>query len=84
MELNKIYCIDCLEFLKTIPDESVDLVVTDPPYNISQKNNVTFDGRIIKKNFGDWDFKANFIGCELNSKYVKWANSRLLMNIVCF
>jgi DNA modification methylase len=25
---------DCLEFLKTMPDKSVDLVLTDPPYNI--------------------------------------------------
>lgn len=33
-ELNKIYCMDCLEGLKKIPDNSVDLVVTDPPYNI--------------------------------------------------
>ena len=28
---------DCLELLKSIPDESVDLVFTDPPYNISSK-----------------------------------------------
>ena len=34
-ELNKIYCMDCLEGLKKIPNNSVDLVVTDPPYNIS-------------------------------------------------
>lgn len=33
-ELNKIYCMDCLEGLKKIPDNSVDLVVTDPPYGI--------------------------------------------------
>jgi len=33
MELNKIYCMDCLEGLKKIPDNSVDLIVTDPPYN---------------------------------------------------
>ena len=25
---------DCLELLKTIPDESIDLILTDPPYNI--------------------------------------------------
>ena len=31
-ELNKIYCMDCLEGLKKIPDKSVDLIVTDPPY----------------------------------------------------
>ena len=34
-ELNKIYCMDCLEGLKKIPDNSVDLVLTDPPYGIN-------------------------------------------------
>ena len=47
---------DCLEYLKSIPDNFVDLIVTDPPYNVSQKKNVMFDGRTIIKNFGDWDF----------------------------
>lgn len=32
MELNKIYQGDCLEVLKTWPDESVDMVITSPPY----------------------------------------------------
>lgn len=32
MRLNYIENIDCLEGLKEIPDKSVDLVVTDPPY----------------------------------------------------
>lgn len=32
MRLNYIDNIDCLEGLKDIPDNSVDLVVTDPPY----------------------------------------------------
>jgi len=50
---------DALEFLKTIPDNSVDLVVTDPPYNVSQKQDLKINGRIIKKNFGDWDFGFN-------------------------
>lgn len=35
MRLNFIDCIDCLEGLKEIPDNSVDLVVTDPPYFLS-------------------------------------------------
>ena len=33
-EKNKIYCMDCLVGLKKLPDKSIDLVVTDPPYNI--------------------------------------------------
>lgn len=32
MKLNHIYQGDCLDVLKTFPDKSVDLVLTDPPY----------------------------------------------------
>ena len=35
MRLNYIDHIDCLEGLKEIPDKSVDLIVTDPPYFLS-------------------------------------------------
>jgi site-specific DNA-methyltransferase (adenine-specific) len=37
--INKVYLGDCIEFMKTLPDECVDLVVTDPPYGISYVNN---------------------------------------------
>lgn len=30
---NKVYCIDCLEGLSLLSDNSVDLIVTSPPYN---------------------------------------------------
>ena len=45
---------DCLELMKDIPDGSVDLVVTDPPYNISVKNNFKTMGR-SGIDFGEWD-----------------------------
>jgi len=32
MELNKIYNEDCLETMKRIPNNSIDLVIADPPY----------------------------------------------------
>jgi len=47
---------DCLEYLKTLPDNSVDLVVTDPPYNVSQKANIKYGNLNIVKYFGEWDF----------------------------
>ena len=38
MEINdligKITCADCLDILKQLPDKCIDLVLTDPPYNI--------------------------------------------------
>ena len=37
LEINKVHCGDCLELMKELPDNSVDLVVTDPPYGINKK-----------------------------------------------
>ena len=36
---------DCLELMKDIPDKTIDLIVTDPPYNVSATN----DGGTINK-----------------------------------
>jgi len=35
LEPNKIYHGDCFELMKELPDESVDFILTDPPYGIS-------------------------------------------------
>jgi len=32
MDINKIYCGDCLEVMKDIPDKSIDMVLADLPY----------------------------------------------------
>lgn len=32
MEYNKIIRGGCLEYMKQLPDKSIDLIVTDPPY----------------------------------------------------
>lgn len=39
MKINKIYNEDCLETMKRMPDNFINLVVTDPPYLISYKTN---------------------------------------------
>lgn len=30
----ELYCGDCLEYMKTIEDNSIDLILTDPPYDV--------------------------------------------------
>ena len=48
--LNKVICADCLEFMKDIPDKSIDLTVTSPPYdNLRTYNGYTFDFEGIAK-----------------------------------
>lgn len=37
--LGKIHNVECLEFMKQLPDKCVDLVLTDPPYGIDYLSN---------------------------------------------
>jgi DNA modification methylase len=34
--INKINCGNCLDLIKFIPDESVDAIITDPPYGLNK------------------------------------------------
>lgn len=45
---------DCLELLKTLENESIDALITDPPYNIARENNFKSMGR-AGIDFGEWD-----------------------------
>jgi len=60
--INKVINGDCLEVMKNIPNESIALILTDPPYMISKeviisrgRNRMKFKGNDINQNFGDWD-----------------------------
>ena len=55
IENNTIILGDCLEVMRDIPDKSIDLVLTDPPYGINASKGVgggVYKGRKYK---GDWD-----------------------------
>lgn len=52
---------DCLEVMKHIPNNSIDLIATDPPYEISKKNNFKTMGR-RGIDFGDWDIDFDQLG----------------------
>lgn len=59
---NQILLGDCLDILKNLPDNSIDMVFTDPPYGISKeititrgRNKMKFRGSDINLDFGQWD-----------------------------
>lgn len=56
LELNKIYNIDCLEGLKLLDDNSIDLIITSPPYNKAGFNGV--HKRSIKNDI--WNKTINY------------------------
>ena len=39
LEINNLYNMDCVEGMKQIPNEYIDLIVTDPPYMTNYKSN---------------------------------------------
>lgn len=52
---------DCFEKLKEIPDDSIDLILTDPPYNIAKYStgNMKFDWRSeINNDLAEWDLET--------------------------
>ncbi|MCH7772273.1 MAG: site-specific DNA-methyltransferase, partial [Bacteroidetes bacterium] len=56
MELNKIYQGDCIEVMKGMEANSVDTVITDPPYGIGfmGKEWDTFNPELEKKTTEEW------------------------------
>jgi len=43
--LGKLFCGDCLEIMKQLPDDSIDLVLTDPPYELNWRQSINFKNR---------------------------------------
>jgi site-specific DNA-methyltransferase (adenine-specific) len=75
--INKIHNMDCIKGLKKIPNNSVDLMIADPPYGISRTLNCKGQklGTTAKLDFdfGDWDV-LNMDWCIEGLKKTKgWA-----------
>jgi site-specific DNA-methyltransferase (adenine-specific) len=87
-EYGKLYQYDAIEFLKTLENESVDLIFADPPYNIKKAEWDTFTSQ---KDYIEWSMEwikeAHRVLKKTGSLYVcgfseiladiKWASSNL-------
>lgn len=57
-ELNKVHCVDALEALPLLPDQSLSGVITDPPYSTPV---ITSFGRKREKNYGDLSIQSTYL-----------------------
>lgn len=58
MSKYSIHNVNCFEFMKIIPDNSIDLILTDPPYNIAQYStgNIILPRRKeLNNDIAEWD-----------------------------
>lgn len=60
--VNNVICEDCIKVMKTLPDESVDLVFIDPPYflQLPKKKLIRWTGTEVNGVNENWDKFANF------------------------
>ena len=61
IDFNKIYLGDCMDYLREMPDKSVDLILTDPPYGDGKTRldpgSQFFSGRNKIRTGGSWSVK---------------------------
>ena len=55
-----LYQGDTLYLLSQIPENSIDMVFADPPYNLSNGGMSVHAGRMVSVNKGDWDKSKGF------------------------
>ena len=60
MQNIQLYNENCLDIIKELPEKSIDLIVTDPPYYISSRGNAGNAG-------GMWQLKKNMSGKIFNT-----------------
>ena len=56
LEINQIHNMDCIEGLKLMPDDSVDFILTDPPFNVGLDYS-DIDDNIPDEEYSEWCFK---------------------------
>jgi len=82
LELNKIYLWDCLDLMKQIPDKSIDLVLTDPPYwiGMSKWTYLTNDKKGITANrkFESADRDDNIPDKEYFSEIIRISKNQII------
>jgi len=94
MNTNTLIHGDCLEELKKLPDNSIDAIITDPPYNISQEGGDIIRKSLssrefrrnsnIKKDFGEWDKRSEEEFYNFTKKWFKECSRVLKEGGWCF
>jgi len=91
MPENQIICGDCLSVMKDWPDNCVDLVLTDPPYNVGIDYDIAKDKLSIEeyskgikrlKNAIDCEYWGILLGSKTETLLTWWKNFETAKQIV--
>lgn len=74
-----LYLGDCLEVMKTLPDNSVDAVITDPPYGIGEqwKRNASRENLAKPKDYMNYEWDRRLSKSEID-ELVRISNHQVI------
>src|SRR3989338_3535220 len=55
-----LYNGDSISLMSSLPENSIDMIFADPPYNLSNGGFTVHAGRMVSVNKGDWDKSKGF------------------------
>lgn len=67
-----LYQADAITFLKSLPNNSVDMIFADPPYNLSNGGFTVHAGKRVSVHKGDWDVSRGVdADMEFHKKWIQ-------------
>lgn len=55
-----LYLGDSIDYLNQLPENSIDMIFADPPYNLSNGGFTVHAGKMVSVHKGDWDKSKGF------------------------
>lgn len=65
-----LYNSDCIKILEQLPENSIDMIFADPPYNLSNGGFTVHAGKRVSVHKGDWDVSKGIL--EDFNFHLKW------------
>ncbi len=85
--ISEVYNMDCLEYMKTIPDKFFDLCIADPPYGINVTKMTLGNGKNkVNRGTTHWDAKAPDMALfneiiRVSKKQIIWGANHFISKI---
>ena len=70
MDSHKLYNDDCFDVMSKFDENSIDCIITDPPYFLSNDGITCKSGKMVSVNKGTWDVRKGFD--EIYSFNLNW------------
>lgn len=78
MEINTVINADCLDYMRQLPDKSIDLILTDPPYGIGNKFTSEYGLQERKSSRGSFTWNDEIPSAEVFAEIIRVSKNQII------